>query len=166
MFPALYFYFQTYHKCLYSVPAPLVHTFDIQSFSAVPFQYDILQGYTLCVSDENTFPAVLFTAGHHGCDSGLRIFGIGNVRSALLVGLDKEQDIYNEIITLAEIGVIPCLSAFRALPKTLYENDLGPENEYLLKVYNRASEMLLSMSGNISELGPSCKACRNNMLIL
>ncbi len=96
----------------------------------------------------------------------VRIFGIGNVRSALLVGLDKEQDIYNEIITLAEIGVIPCLSAFRALPKTLYENDLGPENEYLLKVYNRASEMLLSMSGNISELGPSCKACRNNMLIL
>lgn len=96
----------------------------------------------------------------------VRIFGIGNVRSALLVGLDKEQDIYNEIITLAEIGVIPCLSAFRALPKTPYEDDLGPENAYLLKVYNCASKMLLSMSGKIKELGPPCKACRNNMLIL
>ncbi|MDE7201739.1 MAG: ATP-grasp domain-containing protein [Lachnospiraceae bacterium] len=96
----------------------------------------------------------------------VRIFGIGNVRSALLVGLDKEQDIYNEIVTLAEIGVIPCLSAFRALPKTPYENDLGPDNAYLLKVYNYTSDMLSSMSGNVKELGPPCKACRNNMLIL
>ncbi len=96
----------------------------------------------------------------------VHIFGIGNVRSALLVGLDKEQDIYNEIVTLAEIGVVPCLSAFRALHKTAYENDLGPDNEYLLKVYNCASEMLASMPGNVKELGPSCKACRNNMLIL
>ena len=61
------------------------------------------------------------------------IFGVGKVRSALLVGLDREQDIYNEIVTLAEIGVIPCLSAFRALPKTYYEDDLGPDNSYLLK---------------------------------
>lgn len=96
----------------------------------------------------------------------VRIFGIGNVRSALLVGLDKEQDIYNEIVTLAEISVIPCLSAFRALPKTPYENDLGPDNAYLLRIYNCASEMLSSTSGNVKELGPPCKACRNNMLIL
>ena len=96
----------------------------------------------------------------------VRIFGVGNVRSALLIGLDKEQDIYNEIVTLSEIGVIPCLSAFRALPKTPYENNLGPDNAYFLKVYRCASEMLSSMSGNVKELGPSCKACRNNMLIL
>lgn len=94
----------------------------------------------------------------------VHIFGIGNVRSALLVGLDQEQDIYNEIATLAEIGVIPCLSAFRALPKTYFENDLNPNNFYLLKVYNHASELLSSMSGNINELGPACTACRNNML--
>lgn len=96
----------------------------------------------------------------------VHIFGVGKVRSALLVGLDKEQDIYNEIATLAEIGVVPCLSAFRALPKTCYENDLGPDNTYLLKVYNHATELLSSMSGDIKELGPSCHACRNNMLVL
>ncbi len=96
----------------------------------------------------------------------VHIFGIGKVRTALLVGLDKEQDIYNEVATLAEIGVIPCLSAFRALPRTYYEGDLAPDNSYLLKVYNQAKKLLLSMSGEIKELGPTCKACRNNMLVL
>lgn len=96
----------------------------------------------------------------------VQIFGLGKVRSALLVGLDKESNLYNEITTLAEIGVIPCLSAFRALPKTYYENDLGPDNAYLLRVFNQSSALLASISGNIKELGPSCKACRNNMLTL
>lgn len=96
----------------------------------------------------------------------VKTFGVGKVRSALLVGLDKEQDIYNEIITLSEIGVIPCLSAFRALPNTIYENALGPDNKYLFKVYHNSEALLKSMSGNIQKLGPVCKACRNNMLIL
>lgn len=96
----------------------------------------------------------------------VHIFGIGNVRSALVVGLDQEKDLYNEIVTLAEIGVIPCLSAFRALPKTCYENDLNPDNSYLLKVYNHSVTLLKSMTGSINELGPACIACRNNMLII
>lgn len=96
----------------------------------------------------------------------VHIFGVGNVRSALLVGLDQEQELYNEIVTLAELGVIPCLSAFRALPKTHYENNLNPDNAYLLKVYEHASALLLSISGEIKELGPVCIACRNNMLVI
>lgn len=96
----------------------------------------------------------------------VHIFGVGKVRSALLVGLDQEQDLYNEIVTLAEIGVIPCLSAFRALPKTYFENDLNPDNSYLLKVYNHSVALLRSMTGNINELGPACTACRNNMLMI
>lgn len=96
----------------------------------------------------------------------VHIFGVGKVRSALLVGLDKERDLYNEIVTLAEIGVIPCLSAFRALPKTCFENDLNPDNSYLLKVYNHSTVLLRAMTGNINELGPVCIACRNNMLII
>lgn len=96
----------------------------------------------------------------------VHIFGVGKVRSALLVGLDQEQDLYNEIATLAEIGVIPCLSAFRALPKTYFENDLNPDNSYLLRIYNHSVTLLKSMTGNIKELGPVCIACRNNMLII
>lgn len=96
----------------------------------------------------------------------VHIFGQGNVRSALLVGLDKEDSIYNEVATLADLGVLPCLSAFRALPGTCFENTLGPSNAYLLKVYNNATRILESMPGKIRELGPACHKCRNNMLTL
>ena len=96
----------------------------------------------------------------------VKIFGIGNVRSALLVGLVKEENLYNEIITLASMGVLPCLSAFRALPNSEFENEQGPSNEYLLKVYQKAKSLLQNQQGEIRELGPRCTACRNNMLII
>lgn len=129
--------------------------------------------FNLEIADDNLACKLMPAKRNQGKDAYYEIlresvhtFGIGKVRSALLVGLDKEQDIYNEIATLAEIGVIPCLSAFRALPKTLYENDLNPDNSYLLKVYYQSTELLMSMSGDIKELGPICNACRNNMLTL
>lgn len=96
----------------------------------------------------------------------VKIFGIGHVRSALLVGLDTEENLYNEILTLVDMGVLPCLSAFRALPNSDFERKLGPSNEYLIKVYQNAIELLKNQQGEIQELGPKCPACRNNMLIL
>nr|MDE6707311.1 ATP-grasp domain-containing protein [Oscillospiraceae bacterium] len=127
--------------------------------------------FNLEIADDNLACQLMPAKRSQGKDAyyeilqeAVNIFGVGKVRSALLVGLDKEQDLYNEIVTLAEIEVIPCLSAFRALPKTDYENELGPDNSYLLKVYNCASQLLQSMPGYINELGPSCNACRNNML--
>lgn len=97
--------------------------------------------------------------------TAVKIFGIGNVRSALLVGLDKEKDLYNEITTLADVGVLPCLSAFRALPGSDYEGGLGPTNEYLQKIYQNSLCLLKEQDRDIQELGPKCLACRNNMLI-
>lgn len=94
------------------------------------------------------------------------VFGVGKVRSALLVGMDKEKELYDEITTLADLGVLPCLSAFRALPNTLFENQSGPSNQYLLKVYETAADLLAQMNGTIMELGPACKDCRNNMLTI
>ncbi|MCM1426209.1 MAG: ATP-grasp domain-containing protein [Eubacterium sp.] len=94
------------------------------------------------------------------------VFGVGKVRSALLVGMDREQELYNEITTLAGLGVLPCLSAFRALPDTLFEKQSGPSNQYLLQVYETATDLLAQMDGAIKELGPDCKECRNNMLAI
>lgn len=94
------------------------------------------------------------------------IFGVGKVRSALLVGMDKEKELYDEITTLVDLGVLPCLSAFRALPNTLFENQSGPSNQYLLKVYETATNLLTQMDGAIIELGPACKDCQNNMLVI
>ena len=83
-----------------------------------------------------------------------------------MVGIDKEKELYDEITTLVGLGVLPCLSAFRALPNTLFEGQSSPSNEYLLKVYETATELLAQMEGEIKELGPDCKDCRNNMLVL
>ncbi len=94
----------------------------------------------------------------------ISVFGIGKVRSALLVGIDREKELYDEITTLVGLGVLPCLSAFRALPNTQFEKQSGPSNQYLLKVYENALDLLAQMDGTIKELGPDCKSCRNNML--
>lgn len=96
----------------------------------------------------------------------VRIFGIGNVRTALIVGLDKEQELYDEIVTLINMEVVPCLSAFRALPNTPFEKMPGPDNDYLIKVYNNCVKLIASIPNNINELGPKCHSCRNNMLVL
>lgn len=96
----------------------------------------------------------------------INIFGIGNVRSALLVGLDKKQDLLDEVLKLANMGVIPCLSSFRALPDTEFSNNLGPDNQYLIEIYEAALELLQTHSKNIKYLGPKCSKCKNNMLIL
>lgn len=96
--------------------------------------------------------------------AAVNIFGVGHVRSALIVGLDREKDIYNEIITLASLGVQPCLSAFRSLPNTEFEGDIPPENLYLLRVLEQTEDILSGMSTCSITLGPNCADCCNNML--
>ncbi len=94
------------------------------------------------------------------------IFGVGKVRSALLVGIDTKEELYNEILTLAQLNVIPCLSAIRILPNTELTNYNPPDNKYLLEIYLCATNLLKNADGQIHELGPLCKNCRNNMLVL
>lgn len=106
------------------------------------------------------------TAYYEIFQEALQIFGQGNVRTALLVGLDKENDLYQEVLTLADMGVLPCLSAFRTLPNSEFSESLNPENSYLVDVYNNIQSLLTESNCAISELGPRCKKCRNNMLIL
>ena len=96
----------------------------------------------------------------------IQFFGVGNVRSALLVGIDKEAELYQEIKTLAKMGVLPCLSAFRVLSGSEMELSLNPDNQYLQNVYETTVKFLKNSSLPITELGPKCPHCRNNMLIL
>ena len=94
----------------------------------------------------------------------IEIFGMNNVRSALIVGLDKIDDLYSEILKMSSLGILPCLSAFRALPNSILENQNHPTNEYLLNVYTNSLTMLKNSDLCIHDLGPVCKRCRNNML--
>lgn len=99
-------------------------------------------------------------------EEAVHVFGIGAVRSALLVGLDEESSLLNEVKNLAQMGVIPCLSAFRALPGCDFANSIQPDNATLRRIYDICSEMLATMNGPIHELGPTCRDCRNNMLAI
>ena len=98
--------------------------------------------------------------------AAVKIFGVGKVRPTLLVGFDKSADILRESLTLANMGVMPCLSVFRGLPESELEGSLTPSNYYLRTIYDSVENVLLNLEGDIHEVGPPCVACKNNMLAL
>lgn len=99
-------------------------------------------------------------------EEAVRVFGVGAVRSALVVGLDRGDTLLEEVEHLAQMGVIPCLSAFRALPGSEFASAIHPDNATLRRVYGSCSERLNAMDGPVKELGPKCHRCRNNMLAI
>ena len=103
---------------------------------------------------------------YHIFKTAIQIFGSGNVRTSLIAGLDTEDDLLAEVLELAQIGVLPCISLFRALPGSIFENDLGPENKYCRVIHDRIAEQLAQLSEQIREVGPKCISCRNNMLCI
>ena len=102
---------------------------------------------------------------YNGMKKAIDIFGIGSVRSALIVGLDRTEDIVNEVLTMAKNGIMPCLSALRALRKASANFKIHPSNDYLIDVYEKCKNTLDATSYEIKTMGPPCKRCRNNMLI-
>ena len=94
----------------------------------------------------------------------IKIFGIGNVRSAIIVGLDKKDDLIKEVQCMAQKGILPCLSALRALPDASLKSFIHPSNNYLYEVYTMCKECVEKETFPINKLGPQCKRCRNNML--
>ena len=89
----------------------------------------------------------------------VNVFGVGNVRCAFVVGLEKTESLLNGIEKLCELNVIPCLSIYRCLSNTL--SNINPSNEYLEMVYHEANKIAKTHSLYI---GPTCSACKNNML--
>lgn len=87
----------------------------------------------------------------------------GNVRTALIVGLNQESELIKAIQYLCSLGIQPMLSVFRPMPGTKLENVVPPSNKVLLSIYRKANNICKSYH---LELGPSCKECRNNMLAL
>ncbi len=98
--------------------------------------------------------------------SAIKIFGIGKVRSALVVGLDKKDDIINEVKKMTYFGIMPCLSALRALPNARAHLKIHPSNDYLIDIYLSCKDVINTSNCKIKRLGPPCKRCQNNMLVL
>lgn len=86
----------------------------------------------------------------------------GDVRSMIIVGLEKTDSLLLGIKKLNDIGVQPVLSVFRPLFKSNMRSFLPPSNDYLLEIYSKIIYML-QPSGS---LGPKCNMCKNNTLAI
>ncbi len=106
------------------------------------------------------------TAYYSVLEEAVQVFGVGAVRSALLAGAEPEEVLFDEVKHLAQMGVIPCLSAFRALPGSEFSGAIQPDNATLRRVHDTCANNLAAMGGPIKELGPKCRDCRNNMLAI
>ena len=90
------------------------------------------------------------------------IFGEGNVRSLLIVGLESIESTLDGVRALAEIGCDPILSPFRPAPETSLAKIAPPKAKQLEDVWLRAKE-IVSEYPNV-ELGPRCAPCHHNTL--
>ncbi|MBO7674473.1 MAG: ATP-grasp domain-containing protein [Atopobiaceae bacterium] len=85
----------------------------------------------------------------------------GAVRSALVVGIEPLSSTLQGVEELASRGVAPILSVFRPVAQSPMADSIGPDNTWLLELYQQASAICASYG---LHLGPQCEACRNNVL--
>ncbi len=86
---------------------------------------------------------------------------MGNVRTALIVGLNRTESLLEATEILCRHGIQPMLSVFRPMENTKLYQIVPPSNEKLLDIYRHAQTICKKYG---LELGPSCDACKNNML--
>ncbi len=87
----------------------------------------------------------------------------GNVRTALIVGLNQKKMLLNATEYLCKLGIQPMFSIFRPMIGTKLETMVPPSNQILFSIYQDATKICAKYH---MELGPSCKDCRNNMLAI
>lgn len=92
------------------------------------------------------------------------IFGDkGEVRSAILLGFDDIDTFKLGIEQLCKLRVSPILSVFRPCEDTPLYNSVSYNELETLYYYNVAKEICKKYA---VQLGPSCKACQNNVVAL
>lgn len=89
----------------------------------------------------------------------------GDLRSMVMVGLDKTENLYKLVKKLTSLGVQPVLSIFRPLPDTPMENSIMPPNNYLESIYYECLNICIGVNQHYT-LGPKCFACKNNVLAI
>lgn len=91
----------------------------------------------------------------------VKIFGEGNVRSILIVGLEPIESTLKGIEELAKIKVVPVLSPFIASDDTLLKDHPTPDIETLIKAWEESKKIVKKYEMN---LGPRCIPCQHNTL--
>lgn len=93
----------------------------------------------------------------------LAIFGAGNIRSSLIVGLEPVEDTLHGVHALTDCGCLPVLSAFVPVPGTDAASHPTPDVELLLDVVTRAAQ--IAADANM-QLGPLCRPCTHNSITI
>lgn len=94
----------------------------------------------------------------------VRLWGDGgNVRSLMVLGLEREESFFKGIEWLSRLGVMPIISVFRPLNNIALNNVLPPDNEDLEAIFYQAAE--ITAKRHLIP-GPLCTACQNNTLSL
>ena len=90
-------------------------------------------------------------------ESAVNIFGKGNVRSCIIIGLEKISDSLKAVEELSKIGCMPVLSPYIPIDNTI--NKPSPEltKEVLLQ------SKKITDKYNV-ELGPKCNSCKHNTI--
>lgn len=87
----------------------------------------------------------------------------GNVRSMVILGLEKDDSLLHGISELVKNGIQPILSIFRPLPETDMQDLEPPPMIYLENIFKKIIDICKPY--NIST-GPDCINCQNNTLSL
>lgn len=87
----------------------------------------------------------------------VEVFGKGNVKSCIIIGLESIEDSLNAVEELSKIGVIPVLSPF--IPGKKGEE--MPNPKLMKKVVLKSKEIVEKYD---LELGPACISCRHNTI--
>lgn len=94
-------------------------------------------------------------------ERAVEVFGLGRIRSLLLVGLEPLEDTLRGVGALAERGCEPVLSPFRPDPATPLRSLRPPDADHLAAAYERSVEIA---GRHGVKLGPRCIPCHHNTL--
>lgn len=87
----------------------------------------------------------------------VKVFGKGNVKSCIIVGLEDIKDSLKAVDELSNIGCIPILSPF--IPND--NNSSYPTPEFMKEILIKANDIV---KNNNIELGPICDMCKHNTI--
>ena len=85
----------------------------------------------------------------------------GQVRSALIVGLEPLDSTLEGVELFAQRGVMPILSPFRPVPTTPMSHFNPARPELMMEAWQRGQEQTLRYN---QVLGPTCIGCQNNTI--
>ena len=91
----------------------------------------------------------------------MQVYGLGRVRSLLLVGIEPIEDTLAGVEALAARGCDPVLSPFRPDPSTPMRAIPPPTEADLGEVWERSEEIVARYG---MRLGPRCVPCMHNTL--